>query len=141
MHTFAEGELNPLFLPEPARGKLGVYCLIAFFLGFSLYLSFAFGRFRQRRKYWRRAVQRPVLLHTGQEATTGITVNVSKEGTLIKSDEYLPNGSTTVKIMDPEGHSALGRIVKVRGTYLHIKFPDISAWGLVQNSLEIPVPA
>jgi hypothetical protein len=139
-HTFAEGELNPLTLPEPDKGKLGVYCLIGFFLGASLYLSFGFGKLRQRRKFWRRSVQRSVIINSGQQPTTGITVNVSKEGALIESDEYLPDENTNIQIADQTGHSAPGRIVKLRGNYLHIHFQDISAWGLVQNCLEIPLP-
>lgn len=142
MHTFAKGELNPLSLPEPDKGKLGVFCLIGFFLGASLYLSFGFGKLRQRRKFWRRSVQRSVIIHhSGQEPTTGITVNVSKEGALIESDEYLRDESINIQIADQTGHSATGRIVKLRGNYLHIHFPDISAWGLMQNCLEIPLPA
>ena len=142
MHITAKGQLNALQLPEPDKGKLGVYCLIGLFLGASLYLSFGFGKLRQRRKFYRRPVQRPVSIHWGQgPKTDGITVNVSREGALIKSEEYPPDESTSIQIADSLGHSAPGRILKLRGNHIHIHFPDVSAWGLVQNSLEIPAPA
>lgn len=140
VHTFAQGELNPLVLPPLEQGKLSVYCIIAFFLGSSLYAASGFGRLRQRRSTGRRRLNRFVTIHSGQQAFTGNTVNVSQEGALIKSSDYSPTGYDTIKISDKDGTSAEGRIVKVRRNNIHVHVTDKSSWDLVQKGLEIPPP-
>ena len=141
IHTFGQGELNVLQLPDPAQSKLAIYCLIAFFLGASLYAASGFGKLRQRRNSGRRSVRRSVLINSGQKATAGCTLNVSREGALIENYDCLPTIETTVEISDDAGTSALGRIVKTRSNYIHVHFTDESAWRVLQNGLEIPAAA
>ncbi len=140
VHTFSQGELNPLLLPPVNQGKLSVYCIIAFFLGASLYAASGFGKLRQRRSAGRRRLKRSVTIHCGQQASAGNTVNVSREGALIESYDFSPMGYNTIKISDKDGTSTEGRIVKVRSNNIHVHFTDMSSWGLVQKGLEIPAP-
>ena len=139
MHTFGQGELNVLLLPDPLQSKLSIYCLISFLLGASLYTTSGFGRLRQRRNSGRRRVKRSIRIHSGQEETAGNTVNVSREVALIESYEYLPTEKPNIEISADTGASSLGRIVKVRGNYIHIHFLEESNWHALQNELEIPV--
>jgi hypothetical protein len=138
VHTFGKGELNVLRLPEPDQSKLLVYCLIAFFLGAALYTTSSFGRLRQRRNSWRRRVRRSVLIHSRGEATSGNTVNVSREGALIESHGYLPMEEKTVEISDNAGTSAQASIIEKRGKYLHLRFLDEPVWHGLKGKLEIP---
>jgi hypothetical protein len=139
-HTIAQGELNPLVLPPLHQGKLSVYCIIAFFLGASLYAASGFGKLRQRRKSGRRRLRRSVTIHYGQQTSAGKMVNVSQEGALIESYDFSPLENDTIKISDKDGTTAEGRIVKVRKKNVHVHFTDKSTWGLVQKGLEIPAP-
>lgn len=140
VHTFAQGELNPLVLPPVDQGKLSVYCIIAFFLGASLYVASGFGRLRQRRHTGRRKVKRSVVINSAHKASVGNTVNVSREGALIESLDSFPSGYDPITISDKDGTSAEGRVVKVRNNNIHVHFTDQSRWGLVQKGLEIPAP-
>lgn len=140
LHTLRAG-FNVLSLPEPTQSKLAIYCLIGFFLGASLYMASGFGRLRQRRRFWRRGVRRKIVIDTGMEQTNGNTVNISEEGALVQSDEYLPAKTNIQIAADKSGDSVSGSVVNVRGNYIHIRFPDINAWKLLQGSLEIPVSA
>ncbi len=138
MHTFGDGKINPLNLPEASKGTLVVYCLIAFMLGVSLYSASGFGKLRQRRKIGRRRIVRPVQIHSAEESFIGSTMNVSNGGALIESQEVTPQEGDIIGISAKEGEVAEGQVVKVQGNYLHIKFENESAWLAAMNELEIP---
>ena len=138
MHTFANGNLNLLRLPDIDQSKLSVYCLIAFILGAALYTTSSFGRLRQRRNSWRRRVRRSVIVHSQGEVTSGNTVNVSREGALVESHGYFPVQEKTVEISDNAGTSTQANIVGRRGNYLHLHFLDEPAWHGLKGKLEIP---
>jgi hypothetical protein len=140
VHTINKGDFNPLSLPEVERGKFYVYCTIAFILGASLYFASGFGRLRQRRRAGRRLLQRSVTIHSGKRAFAGNTVNVSREGMLIKSDGFYPSEQNTVQISDPSGSLVEGRIVKLRRNSIHVEITDQSAWSQVQKGLGIQAP-
>jgi hypothetical protein len=138
MHTVGKGEFNPLKLPIAGQGKLAVYCLIAFLLGASLYAASGFGKLRQRRNIGRRRIVRPVQVHSGETASTGSIINVSNGGALIESQDVILNEGELVGISAKAGMVAQGQVIKVQGSYFHLKFENESAWLEAMNELEIP---
>jgi hypothetical protein len=140
VHTINKGDFNPLALPAVQQGKLSVYCIIGLILGASLYFASGFGRLRQRRRTGRRRLQRSVTIHSGNRAFAGNIVNVSKEGVLIKSDDFSPSDRNTVQISDQGGSLVEGRIVKLRRNNIHVQLTDQSSWNQVQKGLGIHAP-
>jgi hypothetical protein len=139
LHTKGTG-LDVLKLSVSDQGKLAVYCMIGLILGASLYMASGFGRLQQRRRFGRRRVQRRVLIDTDSGRINGSTVNISEEGAMVQSDEYLPERTDIRIAADRESETAPGRIVNAHGNYIHIRFPNIDTWKRVQGNLEIPVP-
>jgi hypothetical protein len=139
MHQYNGGNLNPFSLTGPEKiGRLVIFSVICFFLGILLHLSFQLGALRQRRKSYRRRIQRQVIICSGQNKTEGTTVNISNEGVLVKSDEYIYDESSNIELTNESGVMVPVEIKKRRGYFLHIHFPDIAKWYLLQKSLEIP---
>ena len=133
IHTVNAGEFNPLNLPDPDVGKLIVYCVIAFFLGVSLYLASGFNILRQRRQSDRLPLQSPVLLRNGDLASKGLLINLSRGGALIESDGCQAGERDDIIIATSQGHSAPGRIIKKNKNRIHVAFDDADSWQIIQS--------
>lgn len=139
--------LNLVRIGQQDSSKLLVLCLIGLFLGVSVNVATGVGRLRQRRKYARKLVRRPLMLHLEGESTEAETLNISQQGARIKVKKPIislinsaDREGKNVTVTNANGTKVEAKVINIHGDHLLLLFEDVKNWLSFQGELGIHVP-
>ena len=142
-HKYNDGSFDFSNLGPDLFGRLVVFSLIGFSVGFLLFISGHFNdMIRERRKHERFSINKKVTFTIGEDtAGYGELVNISRGGALLETTDVKKPIKRDICLQIKEGISVLARIVNLKNNLINLQFKKEYQWEEITKTFQLePLP-